>query len=229
MRELGEFTKNGIHYHVLLFETRFEILCGLDDGDVEILDLFEETLVDVLWAGFGEVDGGLVAEHVEVSGSNKAVSSLGPISTVSIIWIIRAATWLPGPQHTITRRCVFRGNDLASPCAQERPASSISWTISSASAVRKVIEAYLVEGKSARGRHELLVNLLQVSCILHAFGGGGPVEPPSGWCTGWTWSILPSFQALWYCRVSLMILAVWLDDVYTLTIIEEAAGGSWGP
>lgn len=48
MRELGEFTKNGIHYHVLLFETRFEILRGLDDGDVEILDLFEETLVDVL-------------------------------------------------------------------------------------------------------------------------------------------------------------------------------------
>ena len=71
-----ERTEDGIHNDILLLEARFELGLGLYDRDPEVLDLLEEPVVDVFGAGFGEIYGGFIAEHVEMSGSDETVSSL---------------------------------------------------------------------------------------------------------------------------------------------------------
>lgn len=69
-------TEYRIHDDILILQSLLELFCTADDRDPEVLALPEQALVYVLATRLGEVDGGFVAEHVEVSRSDQAITSL---------------------------------------------------------------------------------------------------------------------------------------------------------
>ena len=76
MRLWRQRTKDGVQNQVLIFETRFELVDGMDDWNVQVLDLFEQALIKLFAAWLGKEDSWLEPEGVKVSSSYEAVAAL---------------------------------------------------------------------------------------------------------------------------------------------------------